>query len=560
MEDISAEEKQNYLRENILEKGYDTNKFIDFLKSKKGEEGADITNWTMTDLKIIVKEFTSQNNNEENIETETKEDNQFKQDTEQNTRTSLTSPSNESKSKSNSLSIEQQDEDFGIILPEFENCKVCETTELSKYENLEITINSYKKVDKGIFSKSYITFLIATNPINLNVYRRFSDFDWLRERLSIMYNTNILPPLSKKGKIVEERKIKRRMRDLEKFLNYLLKDPLIKNSQIFYDFLSIESEEEFNNKKTLYNKLRTPTEFKDFKSINGKTRVNVNCNKEVYLEYIRDISALNETALKKLEQNFFSLRNEMNIVINRLISFSPLFEKLIKISSKYYDDNTTIESYKQIKHLFESWANTLKEQNSFFFIDMKEYFTFLDGNYHHVRDLVQVVENHKSNYYKLSKSLIAKKIELFKRQETSNWQLDVADTNNLINFYNDRTIAYKKICSKETNNLIQIKAKYGYFLNRMISEYERLRHINAIENKEKVINLSKKQQHILSDYFQIMGEIIGVMDGCIVEKLKEEGNIKKVNHEIDINENDNNNQQQEKDKKEENNNDIEYDD
>ena len=243
MEDISAEEKQNYLRENILEKGYDTNKFIDFLKSKKGEEGADITNWTMTDLKIIVKEFTSQNNNEENIETETKEDNQFKQDTEQNTRTSLTSPSNESKSKSNSLSIEQQDEDFGIILPEFENCKVCETTELSKYENLEITINSYKKVDKGIFSKSYITFLIATNPINLNVYRRFSDFDWLRERLSVMYNTNILPPLSKKGKIVEERKIKRRMRDLEKFLNYLLKDPLIKNSQIFYDFLSIESED-----------------------------------------------------------------------------------------------------------------------------------------------------------------------------------------------------------------------------------------------------------------------------------------------------------------------------
>jgi hypothetical protein len=39
MEDYSQEEKQNFLRENILEKGYDTNKFIDFLKSKKGEEG-----------------------------------------------------------------------------------------------------------------------------------------------------------------------------------------------------------------------------------------------------------------------------------------------------------------------------------------------------------------------------------------------------------------------------------------------------------------------------------------------------------------------------------------
>jgi hypothetical protein len=43
-DDISQEEKQNFLRENILDKGYDVNEFVSFLKSKKGEEGADIAN------------------------------------------------------------------------------------------------------------------------------------------------------------------------------------------------------------------------------------------------------------------------------------------------------------------------------------------------------------------------------------------------------------------------------------------------------------------------------------------------------------------------------------
>lgn len=39
------------------------------------------------------------------------------------------------------------------------------------------------------------------------------------------------------------------MKNLERFLNYLLKDNLIKNSEIFYDFLTIEKDEELEKKK-----------------------------------------------------------------------------------------------------------------------------------------------------------------------------------------------------------------------------------------------------------------------------------------------------------------------
>ena len=56
-EDNSIEEKQEYLRENILEKGFEANTFADYLVSQKGEEASDINNVSMDDLRQAVKEF-----------------------------------------------------------------------------------------------------------------------------------------------------------------------------------------------------------------------------------------------------------------------------------------------------------------------------------------------------------------------------------------------------------------------------------------------------------------------------------------------------------------------
>ena len=78
-EDENQKEKQNFLRKNILEKGIDAEKFVDFLQEKKGEDGADITNWTMDDLKLLVNEFYKINNisYDDNNINENKEENEI---------------------------------------------------------------------------------------------------------------------------------------------------------------------------------------------------------------------------------------------------------------------------------------------------------------------------------------------------------------------------------------------------------------------------------------------------------------------------------------------------
>ena len=51
------EQKQLYLRENILNKGYDAEDFMSFLKSKKGEIGLDLNNWSKWELEKAVTQF-----------------------------------------------------------------------------------------------------------------------------------------------------------------------------------------------------------------------------------------------------------------------------------------------------------------------------------------------------------------------------------------------------------------------------------------------------------------------------------------------------------------------
>lgn len=519
-DDISQEEKQNFLRENILDKGYDVNEFVSFLKSKKGEEGADIANWSMNDLYEVVQEFVGQNNEKTSNPPQI---NQSKtMEPEKKSDPPKITPRKVLTTKEPDTNPTLCDEDYGIIIPEYLKCQKSETTELTKYDNIIITVGEPKKVDNGFFSKTFVNFLITTNPLKLAVRRKHADFVWLRERLSIIFNLNVLPRLPKKGKVNDDKHIDKRMRSLERFLNYLLKDPLIKNSNILYDFLSIEADEDLDKRKKIYNRMKTPVELKDIKTVDGRIKISVNSNKETYLENIKNNAAFNETCLKKFNKNFKVLKAEMDTTINRLLSFGPLFDKLIKISSTYLDNNVIIESYKQMKNIFNSCADMLKKQNSFFYEDVKEYLRLLSGNYHHMRELTQIIDVQKSNYSKVSKSLISKKIELFKKGDTNNWQLDLKDKKKISEFFSDRIASYKKMCFKDTNNVIHTKEKYGYHLNKIIYEYQRIRRINTIENKNKVFQFSKTESKIATDYFKTMGEIIGIMDDCIEKDNPEE--------------------------------------
>ena len=583
MEEKDQEEKQKYLRQNILDKGYDANQFIAFLESKKGEGASDISNWSKIDLYAVVQEFilvhsndninskqnTEQPNNDTNINTNNNNNinNNINTNTDQKNENNNNNGKNskilndyeiiedksviknemlnDKKEKINSKNFVANDENFGMVIPDFIVCQKAETNALNNQENLEITVTDPQKVDNGFFSKAYINFLITTNPLNFKVRRKHADFVWLRERLSVIFNFNVLPRLPRKGKVNGDNHINKRMRNLERFLNYLLKDNLIKNSKIFYDFLTIEKDEDFEKQKKIYNKLKSPTEIREVKTLDGKLKIQVTEENEQYFNKIKSNAALNDTVLKQINDTLKLLRLEMNATITRISSFFPMFDKLIKIRKAYLPNNILSQSYMQLKNIFTSWVDILKKQNNFFLKDVKEYLKLLGGNYHHMKELTELVDEQKNYYRKISRNLIAKKIDLYDNRDAADWQLDAQDKKNVKNLVKDKLTAYKKICHNSTVDAIKLKEKYGYQLNKIISEHERLRSIANVENRQKLIDFTRIQSKISSDHIILMGKIIGIMDDCFespdnYEDKDKEVDMNEIQEEVNVDNNENN--------------------
>ena len=55
---VDVEDKQEYLRKEILTQGYSPEDFLEFLISIK-PEGGDISHWSMEELKTLVEEYRS---------------------------------------------------------------------------------------------------------------------------------------------------------------------------------------------------------------------------------------------------------------------------------------------------------------------------------------------------------------------------------------------------------------------------------------------------------------------------------------------------------------------
>ena len=550
---MSTEEKQNFLREKILEKGYDVNEFVQFLTEKKGEEGADVANWSMEDLKLVVNEFVklhggqveeevkkpepkveqkkvkvsmfdimgssvSKKSKSEPLQNQPKKPpTEVKQPQNSQNLTKAQSPSqNQQQTYNANNSMTGTESEYGIIIPENMNCKPLEQTELSKFEKLEITVSKPEKKNEGFFSKTYVTYMVSTSPASYIVRRRYTDFVWLRSTLLNHFPTSVIPPIPKKNRLVGDNFadpfIAKRGRGLEKFMNYLAKDPIIKNSQIFFDFLYIGAETDFNSKKKVYEKVKTMTDVNEFRNKDAKVEVMISAEKENYVENIKDHSNVNINLLKKLNTSLKLLFDEINAVTTRMDEIGNIWEQIYKSSEKYFDHNMTCECYKQVSNLFKNWSGILKQQNNVVNVDLREHFKFIRKNFVSMKDLSNSIETYRSNYQKASKNLIAKKDDLFRRGEPSKWELDPHDKIEMNKITKNKKEAVLLMCKKETLNTIGLKEFYGLYLNRIIFEYERMRNLNAASNQYILNSNVKKLTDISGQFLIFAGEINSAID------------------------------------------------
>ncbi len=471
-------QKQLFLRENILDKGYSTDDFMDLLHSKKGEEGLDLNNWTMRELSLVVKEFISYENpmeNPDNIKPSTETDEDYEQNCFQKYK--------EQKMKENQ---------------EYANCTRIEKSRLvnRNEDNLNIKVILPNKD----MIKEPGEFLVETFPNKYQVKRNMEDFNWILKYLNEHYKNYMIPQLSNKnyGEKYNEEKALKRTRALKKFLEAIALHPTLKHINILNDFLSINSEEDFLEAKKRYLSKDNSKEnseqkisLEDFKSLSGKIKVSITKEKEVYFMNIKDNTKINEGILKKINKSYKGLIGIMNNACEKMKEISDLWKLLSDKSQKYYETLSTIESYKIMNKITEELLISETKKISFFNNNIREYFRFVKNEFHSLNNLANKVETWKDKYYKAFDKLKQDKEKMFKEQDINSWGLNDNDLKHKNVFLKNKELAFSKMMVEETSNVLRMKNVYGAYLNSLIDEYERIRIINGKKNKENTIKLLK---------------------------------------------------------------------
>ena len=533
-DDISIKlEKQTLIREEIINKGYDSIQFIEYLIQCKGPGGENINTWSVQDLKYAIKDFIelnkSKSNNGNNIQNV------------QETQKPLSNKPNENDSKldmpapllpqeknigetvlmniidiKNNLfsdSSKKLDKvNYGLETPDILDCRLIDQTNLSLHQEIYVKIGFPEKIDGGFFGRDSVLFTLTAIPLGFVVKRNYFDFEWFHNILIKLYSSNFIPSLPQlftyQNRSNQDSYFKECIRNLEKFMNYLLTDPIIKNSQILYDFLCVESEKEFKNRQKEYENTTPSNDVRNFQSINGKIDINITQETEKKYSTLKTFCNESEKLYKQLYYNLNSIQDDFNSLTKRLNEASLIWEKLIKLNEKYSsDDNNQKEIFIQLKKMYQSLEKAIRQQNDFMKIDLKENFNFLYNNLSNLGQVFKKVDEYKRIYIKEEKDLISLKNDLFTKKQGGS----------AIN----KEVDLSKLLPKNTEATLEIKKNYGYYLNRSIIEFKRMRDLDKELFKTNIIKCFKSQLDLVKDLQSEINEI-----SSKINELKSKSEIK----------------------------------
>jgi sorting nexin-7/30/sorting nexin-8 len=521
--DGELEKKQTFLRANILEKGYDAEEFMNFLQAKKGELGLDLNNWNINELNSAVYEFVTSLGKNTIIIPKPIE---VQEDENKNENEGTVNINEKDKDKENDNINNNEGENKDIEekfdlkkIEEIIECKKVKPNELSLSKDADIKLSFPQKMDGGLFSKSYVTYLMQTTPFDFKLRKRYSDFEWLRNILSIIYVNCVIPPLCKKNYAdrFSEVLIAKRTRSIEKFMKGILLHPLLRNDEVFYNFISTENESEFEKKKKMYNKITSPTSLSKVKSLTGEINVTVSNDKEIYFQNIKNIADLNISIFQKITKGYKSLMTQMDQISEKMKEISQYWKEIYNSNIQFYEKPNTIESYNILSKIMQDWSETNKRQKILINEGIREYFRYIKNEFVSMKDLALKVDTNKNVYTKAYDKLLSLKESTF-RQDISYWGLGMVDLESKNELLTNKNLAFEKMLPRDTKKVDELRNNYGFYLNSMISEFERIKDLNDQRHKSWVTTFIKK---LIESFTDLQ---INLNDRCsYYDEIKDEG-------------------------------------
>ena len=526
--------KQSYLRKEILEKNYDTQSFLDFLTTKKGENASDINNWTIEELKKAVVEFKTSHQQSKSstnslIEDLPPADNQVLKIDELSTPFSKDNYNNNEREyesyysyfnedKSNEWLFQKNDNNPRYSISNYNNinfninieeicCLEPDHSPLENYDEIKIKVSSPKKEFestglKGFFIKSiYYSLLLENTQMKLNKRRRYTDFEWLRKTICRLYPGIYIPPLPKKTfNINKPEKIGKYLSFIQRFVDGIMEDKLLKNSSLVYLFFSTEKEKDLISVMDKYDKVKKPKDLKYFYSRTGNIILDEDILKHDKKKELLDIKnkiIKNTNIYDSLNKSLKLLCKEIKQVSDRMIEISNLFKQMYELSINNSEKGSFCKGFSDLSLFFKEYGDKEIQQMKNISNEIKDYLKYANLQYKvSYKELYDNFEFEHELYLKVAENLKQKKEMLYDNKLVDKWELKIEDRN--ID-YNNKELVIKKMLPKDSAIVNEIKKYLIYYATQLEDEGQRLKDSIDKNNFNMFNRLKENSLNILSD-------------------------------------------------------------
>ena len=516
----SIESKQLFLRNEILDKGFDPKEFSDYLENEKGEEKIDLEYWSMEDLKKAVESFKDSKLNiiiekppekiskrrhssaEHAKKIKNKKKIKEKEKEKDNFGKTGSFKINE-KNKNSKILVEKSkfwDDllDMNTTLDEINEdeknegkikCIKLEENEITNRDDLYIEIKLSEKSNNNnninINNNNNLTFLseieIETNPIGFKTIRKINDLEYLNEKLPLI-NSEIYNPVLYMHKIENSDNI---LNDsimyLNLYLNSLIQSSYFRTLPIVYDFLTKNEEEWEKIKIEKYDKIKEKNKRNKIPNLTGYFNLQMEAGDDEKCLKIND-------ELKNKKEPFIKLLRNIDEILKLFdkcgSTLKTISESFGELKNKYMSSPNTTNLFAHLEIIVNVWSNTFITHKQFI---KDEFRYFLRYMHKENNSFLKYYDNFKISY------------DVFKEK-----------------FDKMKTILYPS--EKDKLVLQKLQREFSFKLVNVYGEYKKLNENQAKKIENKLNKISNNRSIIFKDI-----EIIqGLLNFFSVKKKKEE--------------------------------------
>ena len=388
----------------------------------------------------------------------------------------------------------------------------------SKISNIEIKsiISNPRKINESLVKNSYLLYDITTPKMNWYVNRRYSDFLWLREILSSMFPTILLPQLPKKkigNRRFENDFVEKRIKGLQDFLDEILKNEIIKTAEPLISFLSLTERGFFEQQmKLLTPKILNIDNIGSIASFEGKIEVadmedeQYNNNKN-YFNSVEAFFNLSAEEIKNIKSNLKEYNINMILASQNLEQVENGFCRLNQFYNKANLAKDICNVFEQYQIFFKNWKRLQINQTEIIRKKLNNYFNYIRNKGNSLVELIKKQNELQSDYNKMKENLLNKKENLWKKMEINKWEMNQMTQIDSVLLFRDKNYAFSKMCFQETMNLNNKGDLLGYYYINNILNIK-----NVLVNIEKysvdnLVDFSKEIEPTITDVVNVWSNL-----------------------------------------------------